>query len=134
MARRDLLKDAFARWNRRLDSFEDALFARETAGLGELEAELAQARSMLDIIETRLSAIPASERADFEPQLAPLRARWGEAQEEYLAAQAEGGECRREGEKRSRAALEQVQDGLLGLVAQMNERFAGHPPSQAAPA
>jgi hypothetical protein len=127
MARHDVLKEAFARLNQRLDSFDDALFARATGGLDVLGSELAQAHAMLDIIATRLSAIPASSRAEFEPELAPLRRRWGEAQETYQKAKESGGESRREFQKESRAALDEVQDGLLQIVTRMNQRFAGHP-------
>jgi hypothetical protein len=130
MAIRDVstrLKEAFDRLNERIDSSEDAMLARVRSGPGVLAGELAQARSMLDVIATRLTAVPADERADLEQELAGLRRRWGDAQQAYDVAKASGGELRAEDEKRSRAALEEVQDGLLQLVSEMNTRFAGHP-------
>jgi hypothetical protein len=128
MARHHLLKEAFDRLNQQLDSFDDALFKHATGGLDVLGSELAQAHAMLDILATRLSAIPASSRAEFEPQLAPLRRRWGEAQEAYQNAKESGGDSRRQFQQDSRAALDEVQDGLLQMITQMNQRFAGHPP------
>jgi len=122
MAIRDVssrLKEAFVRLNERLDAAEDAVLARQWGGPVALAGELSQARSMLDVIARRLTAIPAGERADPERELARLRKRWGDAQQAYDA----------EDENGSRAALEQVQDGLLQLITDMNTRFAGHPPA-----
>jgi hypothetical protein len=131
MAIRDVssrLKEAFARLNARIDEFEDAVLAKSRTGPGVLSSELAQARAMLDVLATRLSAVPADQRADLEPELDRLNARWSEAQQSYDKAKATGGEERAAGEKKSREALEAVQDGLLQLVSEMNKRFVGHPP------
>jgi hypothetical protein len=120
------LKEAFARLNERIDSAEESFLDSQSLHSDVLAAELAQARSMLDVIGRRLTAIPSSERADFDRELVGLRARWGEAQQTYDSAMATGGDERARGKERSRAALDDVQDGLLKLTLQMNARFAGH--------
>jgi hypothetical protein len=123
------LKEAFARLNEHIDTAEDAVFAGTKSGPAVLGAELAQARSMLDVIATRLSAIPAADRSGLEQKLAQLRRRWSDAQQSFDAGKASGGEVRAEDERKSRKALDEVQDGLLQLVSEMNTRFAGHPPA-----
>jgi hypothetical protein len=131
MAKQDLLRrleEAFARLNVGIDAAEDKLLARQTTGPGVLSSELAQARAMLDVCARRLTAVPAGERADLDPELAELRSRWDTAQKAYEAAEGTVGGRRAEYEAQSRGALEEVQDGLLLLVSQMNTRFAGHPP------
>ena len=75
------------------------------------KAELAQARALLDVIATRLSALPANARAPFDAELERLRGRWEEAKESS-----------------DERVLEQVQDGILQLISGMDARFAGHPP------
>ena len=94
----------------------------------ELEAELAQAQAMIDVLTTRISAIPEADRAHFDGELQPLRARWRDARWSYDEAKAKGGEVRRQYERQSRDALGEVQDGLLRLIGEMNRHYAGHPP------
>jgi hypothetical protein len=127
MSIRDRLKEAFAKLDGRLDSAEDGALDRQSSSPAVLDAELAQARSMLDVVATRLSALPQAERPELESKLGRLRQRWGDAQQALDAAKATGGERRSEHERDSRAALDEVQDGLLALVSEMNTRFAGHP-------
>jgi hypothetical protein len=126
------LQEAFARLNERIDGAEDAAIAREHSGGASLGAELAQARAMLDVLATRLSAITPGERGDLGTQLSQLRDRFGEAQRSYDAAQATVGARRSEDEQHSRAVLDEVQDGLFRIVSEMNARFAGHPPAPSA--
>jgi hypothetical protein len=96
----------------------------------ELEAELAQAHAMLDVLATRLSAIPEGDRGNLANELASLRGRWGEARDQAENAKESGGDLRRQYEAASRAALGEVQDGLAQMIAGMNQRFAGHPPTR----
>jgi hypothetical protein len=131
MADKDLsrrLREAFARLNERIDSAEDKVLTRESTEPAMLASELAQARSMLDVVATRLSAIPAGERADLDRELRQIRRRWDAAHEAYEAAKASTGGVRAAHEQASRAGLDEVQDGLLRFISQMNTRFAGHPP------
>jgi len=78
------------------------------------------------VITTRLDALPAGARTGFD--LEPLRQRWRDARYQYDLAKQSGGEIRKQHEEQSRAALQEVQDGLLDIITRMNERFAGHPP------
>ncbi len=119
------LHEAFARLNERMDARDERAVSHQWSGLVVLGGELAQARAMLDIIARRLGAIPAAEHADLDPKLGALRARWNDADVAYEEAKNFVGEERRDRERDSRAALDEVQDGLLAMVMEMNRRFAG---------
>jgi hypothetical protein len=135
MAIRDVktrLREAFARWNEHLDAAEDAALAPEHMGPQFLATQLAQARSMLDILGTRIGALPGGERAEFELELEKLRRRWGDAKQSYDASRAAfGGELGARDERNCRMALDDVENGVLALVSEMNTRYAGHPPAPA---
>ncbi len=119
------LHEAFARLNEHMDSVENRAVSHQWSGLVVLGGELAQARAMIDIIGTRLAAIPAAERADLDPKLGALRARWKDADVAYEEAKELFGDQRAHLERDSRAALDEVQNGLLATVMEMNRRFAG---------
>jgi hypothetical protein len=132
MAKSDLatrLREAFARLNERIDASEDAVLSHQWTGSKVLASELAQALAMLDFLSTRIGTLPASDRAGLEEELSRLRRRWGDAKEAYDVGQTTGGELRAEDEKNSRAALDEVQNGLLKLISEMNARYAGHAPA-----
>lgn len=119
------LHEAFARLNQHMDSVENRAVSHQWSGLVVLGGELAQARAMIDIIDTRLATIPAALRADLDPKLGALRARWKDADGAYEQAKELVGHERAHRERDSRAALDEVQDGLLAMVMEMNRRFAG---------
>jgi hypothetical protein len=134
MAKQDLLsrlEEAFARLNAGIDAAEDKVLARQWTGPGVLPSELAQTRAMLDVCARRLAAVPADERADFDEQLRQLRSRRDTAQKAYEAAKSSVGGRHAEYEQESRDALDDVKNGLLELISEMNTRFAGHPPGAA---
>jgi hypothetical protein len=127
------LKQAFDRMNEHIDSAEDSALARQWSGPQVLRSELATTRSMLDVVATRLSALPPGEREGFETELDRLRDRLDDAQDAFDTGKKIGRELRPEEEKLSRETLDEVQNGLLQLVSEMNARYGGHPPAPPAP-
>lgn len=87
--------------------------------LGQLASDLAEVQSRLEVVATRLAAFSADERDRLEPRLISLRDRWNEAQFSYNVARATGGKLRDEDEQQCRAALDEVESGLIPLVSEV---------------
>jgi DNA repair exonuclease SbcCD ATPase subunit len=129
MTLRNRLREAFERLNERIDSAEDAMIEKSQRSLGALSGELAEVRSMLDVVARRLSALSGDARDELEPKLIRLRNLWKEAHDAYDVGKATGGKLRDEDEKQSRAALDEVESGILPLLAEINDRFAAERPA-----
>jgi len=82
-----------------------------------LAAELAETHAVLDELAARIARAPAGDRALLEPKLIHLRDLWNEAQFAYNVGEATAGRLRAEDERSCRAALDEVERGLFGLVA-----------------